>query len=423
MTTLPTELPTPVKLGARALAAVVAAHFVVDLYAGYTAPLLRHFHEAFNLSRAQTAALTLPSSLVVVFQPLLGLISDRMRTRAFVVGGLVLGTVGYGLALPLAGLAGAASGYAIALLAIWAGAVGLAAYHPQGAALSGRAPSQRWGGAVAVFTFTGSLGYGLGILVPPLFFPGHIPWITALTALGLAALFAQRAVPRLRPEGETLRLPRPGQILGQLFDQVRPCFGALLVFWLLVVLRAATLMSFQQFTSIYYGEAHQVMPLGGAALVAGFFLVQAFAGLASPRAAARLGRRAVLAISFLSGGAFLAAALAAAHHGWLAASYVLLILGGAALGWSIPINIAAGQNLLPGSAALGSGIMIGFGWGLGGLLTPLTGKIADACGSTEAGLLFAATLTVPAALLTIFLPRESPGNTAARRAASGGPGS
>jgi FSR family fosmidomycin resistance protein-like MFS transporter len=399
-----------VTLGTGALAAVVAAHFVVDLYGGYTAPLLRHFHETFHLSRAQTAALTLPSSLVVIFQPLLGLVSDRMRTRAFVVGGLILGTVGYGLALPLAGMAGASSGYWIALLAIWVGAIGLAAYHPQGAALSGRAPSERWGGAVAVFTFTGSLGYGLGILVPPIFFPEHIPWITVLTALGLAALVAQRAVPRLRPEAEALDLPRPTEVLGQLLRQIRPCWGVLLIFWLLVVLRAATLMSFQQFTSIYYGEVHKVTPLGGAALVSGFFLVQALAGLASPRAAARMGSRAVLVLSFLSGGAILAAALGAAHGGYLAVSYILLILGGAAMGWSIPLNIAAGQKLLPGSAALGSGIMIGFGWGTGGLLTPLAGKVADSFGSTEAGLLFAALLAIPAALLALLVPRGGLGN-------------
>ena len=219
-------------------------------------------------------------------------------------------------------------------------------------------------------------------------------------------------MPRLRPEGEELELPRPAEVFGQLLEQVRPCLGPLFIFWLLVVLRSATLMSFQQFTSIYYGEVHLLSPMAGAALVSGFFVVQAAAGLAGPSAAARFGQRGLLVLSFLGGGLCLAGALGAAHVGWLVLSYVLLILGGAAMGWSIPINIAAGQGMLPRSAALGSGIMIGFGWGTGGLLTPLTGKVADHFGSTEAGLLFATALTVPAALLALAVPREGAGRSA-----------
>ncbi len=393
-------------IGTGALAAVIAAHFVIDLYAGYTAPFQRYFHEHFHLTRTQTAALALPSSLVVMFQPLMGLASDRMRTRSFVVGGLFLGMAGYGVAMPLAATAGASTGYWIALAAIWAGAIGLAAYHPQGAALSGRASSDRWGGAIAVFTFSGSLGYGVGILVPPLFIPEHTPWIAVVAVVGLATIVAQRAVPRLRPPGEPLELPRPGEVLGQLFREVRPCLGVLLVFWMLVVLRAATLVSFQQFTSIYYGEAHGFSPGAGAALVAAFFLIQAVAGLAGPRAAALVGNRALLVASFLGGGLLLTSALAIAHAGHLAASCALLVAGGAALGWSIPINVAAGQALLPRSAALGSGIMIGFGWGFGGLLTPLTGRVADLLHSTEAGLFFAAALTIPAGVLALLVPRD-----------------
>jgi FSR family fosmidomycin resistance protein-like MFS transporter len=402
----PPSAAVPVQLGAAAVAAVVAAHFAADFYAGYTAPLLRYFNEHLRLTQFQTSLLVIPSSLTVLFQPLLGLVSDRMRTRLFVVGGLLLGIAGYGLVLPLAAMAAPGTAYLLAMAGIWAGAIGLAAYHPQGAALAGRSRSGRFGGAVSVFVFSGNLGYGLGILVPPLFIPGRIPWIAALAAVGLAVLLAQMAVPRLRPEDEALTLPPVGATLRQLAEEVRPCFRVLFIFWILVVLRAATLSGFSQFTSIYYGQAHGFSDARGAAVVTAFVLFQALAGLGGTAAAERFGVRRALGLTAAAGGLCLFGALFLSRAGLVAASCVLLVAGGAALGLSIPINVAAGQRLLPRSAALASGIMLGFGWGVGGMLVlPLAG-IGDLFGSTWVVLVACAALTVPAAGLTLLLPKD-----------------
>ncbi|HOX06520.1 MAG TPA: MFS transporter [Planctomycetota bacterium] len=400
------EHAAPAAVGPGAAAAVILAHFTVDFYAGYTAPLLRYFHEHFGLSQMQTSLLTIPNSLTVLFQPLLGLASDRMRTRLFVVGGLILGVAGYGLVFPLAAMAGPGAGYLLALVGIWAGAIGLACYHPQGAAIAGRSRSGRFGGAVAIFVFSGSLGYGLGILMPPLFIPGRIPWIALLAALGLVALAAQRAVPRLRPEGEALALPSVRSTLRQLAGDLRPHLGLLSLFWMLVVLRAATLIGFQQFTSIHYGGEHAFSDARGAVLVAAFFLVQALAGLGGTAVAERFGVRRVLGLSFALGGALLLGALDLSSAGCVWASCALLVAGGAVLGLSIPINVAAGQRLLPRSAALASGIMLGFGWGVGGMLVPLLAGLGDLFGGTWTVLAASAALCVPAAGLVLLLPRD-----------------
>ncbi len=389
-------------LGAGAVAAVVFAHLATDLFAGYSAPLQRHFWEIWRLSRLETALLALPGSLMIMLQPLLGLSADRMRTRAFVMGGLLMSALGYGTALPLAALFGRSAGYWLALAGIWMGATGVAAYHPQGAALSGRAGSGR---AVAFFVFGGTVGYASGLLMPPLFVKlGMLPWITCLTGLAGVALICQVFVPRLRPRHEPLRPPAIAEVLGRLVSDIRPVFGPLFVFWLMVVLRAVTLSSFTQFTSIYCKEVLGLSQLSGAALVAGFFMAQALAVVIVPRVAEKLGERTTLAISFLGGGALLSLSVAASRAGSTAGSYALLVLGGAVLGGTVPINVAAGQRLLKRSAALGSGIMIGFGWGTGGLLVPLVGWLGDVFDNTGVTLLAAAALTVPGALLALFLP-------------------
>ncbi len=399
-------------LGTGAIAAVVFAHLACDLFPGYSAPILRHLKEDWGLSRLETALLTVPVSTVIMLQPLVGLVSDRMRTRAFVVVGLAMSALGYGALLPISSLQPEHIGYWLAMTGMWMGAAGITAYHPQGAALTGRARRSGSGRAgVALFVFAGTVGYGAGFFVPPLFIePGYTRWIPCLTVLAAAALVSQIFVPRLRPAGEALRRPRVGEILRELCSEVRPVVGPLLVFWLMVVLRGVTLLSFNYFVSIYYRETLGLSSLGGAGVVAGFFMAQALVGPFAARAADRFGERLVLLTSFLGGGALMALALFASLRGWGMASYVLLLAGGGVLGGTVPLNVAAGQRLLKRSAAMGSGIMIGLAWGTGGLIVPLLARLGDHYNSTAVMLGAALTLIIPGALLCVFIPgREEPG--------------
>ncbi|MHC4915384.1 MAG: MFS transporter [Planctomycetota bacterium] len=394
-----------------AVAAVIFAHVACDLFPGYVAPLLRYLKSSWELTRFQTALLALPSSLMIMFQPLFGLFADRMRTRAFVVGGLLASALGYGTALPLAGTIGAGSGYWLALAGMWIGAAGVSAYHPQGAALSGCARTGQSGrGPVAYFVFGGTLGYASGLFVPPLFIsePENIKWIPALTAVAAAALACQVFVPRLRPRGEPLRAPRFGEVFSRLVRDVRPVMGPLAVFWLMVVLRAVTVQCFTQFTSIHYDEALGLSDLAGAAAVAGFFMAQALGCPLAAWLAERFGERLVLAVSFLAGGAIIGLSLVFSGRGMTVLSYASLLLGGGVLGCTVPLNVAAGQRLLSGSRALGSGIMIGLGWGVAGLLVPIIARVGDAFGSTAAMLWTSLALCAPGAALCMFLPEVEP---------------
>jgi MFS family permease len=398
---------------------VVFAHLACDLYPGYGAPLQRHLRDIWSLSRFQTALLTLPASLMIMLQPLAGLVADRMRTRAFVVGGLLASALGYGAALPLSALLGEQPGYWLALAGIWLGAAGVSAYHPQGAALSGCARTGQSGrGPVAFFVFGGTLGYASGLFVPPLFIsePERIKWLPALTVLAAVALASQVLVPRLRPRGEPLRAPRLGEVFSRLISDIRPVLGPLTVFWLMVVLRAIALQCFTQFTSILLGETLGLSALAGAAAVAGFFMAQAVTCPLAARLAERLGERPVMAVSFLAGSAVLGLSLVFSARGLVWPSYAGLLAGGALLGSTVPLNVAAGQRLLPGSRALGSGIMIGLGWGVGGLLVPLVARVGDHFGSTAAMLWTSLALCLPGAALCAFLPKMEPPPPAARQA-------
>jgi len=99
--------------------------------------------------------------------------------------------------------------------------------------------------------------------------------------------------------------------------------------------------------------------------------------------------------------------------GW--AFVAVLAVGGFFLQSTLPVNVTFAQALAPVSAATVSSIMMGFGWGTGGLSVPLVGMIADRVGiePTLAGL---ALVPLAAAACALPLPSRATVSTPARPA-------
>jgi hypothetical protein len=62
----------------------------------------------------------------------------------------------------------------------------------------------------------------------------------------------------------------------------------------------------------------------------------------------------------------------------------VLSLGGFLLQSTLPVNVTFGQMIAPISAATVSSLMMGFGWGTGGLSVPFIGMLADRIGIERA---------------------------------------
>jgi FSR family fosmidomycin resistance protein-like MFS transporter len=82
---------------------------------------------------------------------------------------------------------------------------------------------------------------------------------------------------------------------------------------------------------------------------------------------------------------------------------VVLAIGGLFLQSTLPVNVTFGQSLAPVSAATVSSLMMGFGWGTGGLSVPFIGMIADRAG-IEATLVGVSVIPLFAALCALPLP-------------------
>ena len=111
----------------RSMAALSGGHFAVDFASGCVPAMIPFLTSRFDLSYALAAllllAVTVSSSFV---QPLLGLWSDRRGVLWLIPGGVALAALGVG---------GAAISpmYPVVVVLVFAGGLGVAAFHHEGA--------------------------------------------------------------------------------------------------------------------------------------------------------------------------------------------------------------------------------------------------------------------------------------------------
>ena len=81
-------------------------------------------------------------------------------------------------------------------------------------------------------------------------------------------------------------------------------------------------------------------------------------------------------------------------------------LGGLLLQSTLPVNVTYAQALAPVGAATVSSLMMGFAWGMGAVMVPLVGLMADRVGLPSA-LLAISALPLVAAALAAQLPERA----------------
>jgi FSR family fosmidomycin resistance protein-like MFS transporter len=171
--------------------------------------------------------------------------------------------------------------------------------------------------------------------------------------------------------------------------------------YLIVVLRTLTAISFSTFVPVMLTRRGLSVSQAGTA-VAIYLFASGLGGFFGGPTADRFGAKRVIALSLVFATPFLV--VAPFLTGW--AFVVVLAMGGFFLQSTLPVNVTFAQALAPVSAATVSSIMMGFGWGTGGLSVPLVGMIADRVGiePTLAGL---AVVPVLAAACALPLPSHA----------------
>jgi MFS transporter, FSR family, fosmidomycin resistance protein len=375
---------------------MACAHVMVDGYGNIYAPLLPLLIPKLGLSLAAAGTLTMCFQMAAsVAQIGFGRLADRWRPRLLVMIGPII-------SVSVLSFIGTATTPVMLAAILIAGGLGAAAFHPPAAALAHRLGGERPGLSMSVYITGGTLGFSLGpLMFAPFAERFGLTWTPLLALPGLLVVgFFLTRVPQM---------PLHPSASGGL-RALRPYVKHLGLLYLIVVLRTLTAISFSTFVPVMLTRRGLSVSQAGTA-VAIYLFASGVGGFFGGPTADRFGAKKVIALSLVFATPFLV--VAPFLTGWVFVA--VLALGGFFLQSTLPVNVTFAQALAPVSAATVSSIMMGFGWGTGGLSVPLVGMVADRIGiePTLAGL---ALIPLVAAACALPLPSRAKVSAPARPA-------
>ena len=370
----------------RPVLSLSGGHFLIDCYSSMFGAFLPFLHQKLDLSLVEAGILGGVLSFSSAFmQPFYGYLADRLRKPVFTA-------LGPGLAGIFISALGLAPNFWALLVMVVLGGAGISSFHPQAASMVSESSGRRKGLHMSVFVTTGMLGFALG--------PVYITSVIALVGLG-SSLWA--GLPGVAmsvylilygPTPSQAAALHPRVLLSRLLEQRKP----LLILYLLVVIRGTIQVIFVAFLPLYltlhgYGEAR-------AALVLSLFLLAGgSAGFLGGILSDRFGGKSILALSMLGSLPLLLAFL------WSQGpiSIALCILGGGILLSTSPVNVVMAQQIVPEATSTISALLMGFAWGVGGLLLPVVGFVSQTVG-LQLAMTAIVLSAVPGFVLALKLP-------------------
>lgn len=369
-------------------------HFIGDFYASFVTPLIPVFVDKFALTLTQVGLITGVSRFFAfIVQPSVGYIADHYRTRMFVLGGPLLSIV----CIPLVGLV---PGFFMLILCVSIGSIGNSMFHPTCAGMVSAYAGRHFGLSISIFGLGGTLAFGAGPLFITYFVDAYgleaTPWTMIIGLVLMVILF--RIVPM--PEGE--RLGNYG-FIGSIKEALGPAWKPILLIWTVMVLRSYVGQSFFTYLPVLYArEGHSLVFIGK--MVALFTVAGAISGLLAGHLADRVGYKPIFYISHGLTFPCLYMVLFSSGH-WV---YPAFFLGGFFIMATLPLGVALAQELAPKGRSMVSSLMMGLAFGTGGMMAPLTGKLADLY-SIRTVLACLAIIPFLTVFLIRFLPKRSRG--------------
>ena len=392
----PTSADPPiVKADRRALLLLAFGHLADDINQSFLPAMLPLLVLQRHLSYQAAATLVLAQAISSsVIQPAIGFIADKYPMPWIAGVGLLFAGLG------IAGI-GFMPTYALIFVCALISGLGVAMFHPEAARFANLVAGTRKASGMRWFAVGGNLGFATGPVFATLALATYGITGTFLAAIPVAimATLLLRETGRLRTF-----LPKTGGA-----KKVVPlpddwsAFARLTAF---IMVRSVSYIGLVSFIPLYFvGVVHASPWIGN--LVLTTFLLAGIAGtIVGGSLADSYGRRAVINVAIvLALGCILIFTQTTNAPGTtsIIAGFVFAIpLGFTALG-SQAASIVLGQEYLPNRLGVASGVTLGLGVSVGGMFTPVLGRIADVWG------LHASMLTIAAIIaLTIVIALTLP---------------
>jgi FSR family fosmidomycin resistance protein-like MFS transporter len=380
------------------VALLAGSHAINDSYAFVLPALLPVLLPGLGISLSVAGVLVMIQQITSSFvQPLLGHAADRAH------GGRWMSWTGILLCGLSASALGLVSGFPILAVLMFLNGLGTALWHPVSAGLvSVSAPPDRRGLWMSVYISAGNFGLGLGPLMVGLVVSQTGlggTWILAIPAL-ICGLLVWRFAPvrpaSIRPTQDSLWtiLKRHRRILGGLIS--------------VIAMRSWAVTAFQTFLPLY-AAGRGANSLEAAQTLTVYLVAGATGGLVGGAIADRLGRDRVIIGSMLLSAPF---SLALAFQNEIGPMFwICAAMSGFLLNGSFVVLTVRGQESVPGSVSMMSGMMLGLSIGLGALIVAPMAAMAEQVGLAPM-IVFSALLAPVGALLMTRVPK-APSQTSA----------
>ncbi|MFM9372709.1 MFS transporter [Streptomyces sp. Da 82-17] len=346
----------------RPITLLAVGHACVDVYQGAVAALIPYFVAERDYGYAVASGVVLAASLLSsVAQPLFGALTDRWAMPWL----LPVSTFLAGLGIALSGLTGS---YGLTLAFVAVSGVGVAAYHPEAARVA-RLASRGSHSAMGWLSLGGNIGFALApVMVSLAVGHGSLRWTPLLMLPALAG--AALCVPVLHLLGRA-RTYTPSAGLGT--AGVADDVASFVRLSLAVVCRSIVFTCLSTFVSLYAQQRTHDGPAAGTVALFLLFLGGAVGSVLGGTLAGRYDRVRVCRWSYL----LTVLAVAGVVHAPGPLLYGCVALASVGLYVPFSLQVTLGQDYLPSRVGTASGVTLGLTVSVGGLVSPLVGRLAD----------------------------------------------
>ncbi len=367
------------------LSLLSTGHFFNDLYASFLPTFIPTIISRLGITMAQAGFFSTFLGIIhIIFQPIIGYLSDRSANPWLVIWGPIMTCLGATM-IPLSPSYGAA----LFFVGLWA--LGSAMFHPQGHGGVGHVvPREKLTVSLALFAVAGTAG----VTVSPLFAVALVNTVgfrlmpvVAIIPVLLLGLFTWRTMPSISHESGDAMTPQKG-----LLATLKSVFVVIYPVWALSTVRDAASQGVRMFLPIRIASEGGEIGMVGTVLFL-IMLSSTISMVLIGKIADRWGKkRVLLGVMALTPLSLLAGVYT---ENWVSIFYFLI--GTSAINATLPVTAAIAQEMVPNSRGMASSIVMGLSWGFGNMLMAPLGKIGDLFGVQT-------TLLVVAFLPLIALP-------------------
>lgn len=368
------------------------AHLLNDMIQAMLPSIFPMLKQSFSLSFGQIGIIALIYQVTAsLLQPWIGLYTDKHPKPYLLPSGMGMTFIGIALLAT-------ASSYEMLLVAAAVVGVGSATFHPEASRIARLASGGRFGTAQSTFQVGGNTGSAIGpLLTAAIVIPHGQPAVAWFMVVALVAIFVlYRLTIWVRHHG-TAKAKVLSKGHGEGLDR-SGVIRAISVICVLMFAKFVYIASFTNYFTFYLIERFQLSVQTSQLFLFMFLAAVAAGTFVGGPVGDRIGRKAVIWISFLGVAPF---ALALPYVG-LAGTAILAIVIGLVMSSAFAALVVYAQEAVPGRVGLVSGLMFGLMFGVGGIGAAGLGELADVHGIVW---VYGATSFLPLlGFATAFLP-------------------